>query len=60
MEPLESAVPKDEQPLLLELPEKPESTGKSKTETEAKGPVRLRQPQRQQFTMMVQCFDDLS
>ena len=59
MEPLESAVPKDEQPLLLELPEKPESTGKSKTETEAKGPVRLRQPQRQQFTMMVQCFDDL-
>ena len=59
MEPVESAVPKDEQPLLLELPEKPESTGKSKTETEAKGPVRLRQPQRQQFTMMVQCFDDL-
>jgi len=59
MEPLESAVPKDEQPLLLELPEKPESTGKSKTETEARGPVRLRQPQRQQFTMMVQCFDDL-
>src|SRR5438105_768301 len=59
MEPIESAVPKDEQPLLLELPEKPESTGKSKTETEAKGPVRLRQPQRQQFTMMVQCFDDL-
>ena len=59
MEPIESAVPKDEQPLLLELPEKPESIGKSKTETEAKGAVRLRQPQRQQFTMMVQCFDDL-
>jgi transposase len=59
MEPLEGHAAKDEQPLLLELPEKPESTEGSKTETEAKGPVRLRQPQRQQFAMMVQCFDDL-
>src|SRR5947199_9456035 len=59
MEPIESVMPKDEQPLLLELPEKPESTGESKTESEAKGPVRLRQPQRQQLAMMVQCFDDL-
>src|SRR5947199_7873017 len=59
MEPIESVMPKDEQPLLLELAEKPESTGESKTESEAKGPVRLRQPQRQQLAMMVQCFDDL-
>ncbi|HEV3039963.1 MAG TPA: transposase, partial [Candidatus Angelobacter sp.] len=59
MKPIEGHAAKDEQPLLLELPEKPESTGESKTEAEAKGPVRLRQPQRQQFAMMVQCFDDL-
>src|SRR5579872_2535377 len=59
METLEGKAAKDEQPLLLELPEKPESAEGSKTETEAKRPVRLRQPQRQQFALMVQCFDDL-
>jgi len=49
----------DEQPVLLELPKTTECGMNPPTEEEGKGPVRLRQPQRNQLAMVPQCIDDL-
>jgi transposase len=55
-------LPNEQQPVLVSLPEKTESTdskqGREKSE-ESSGAVRLRQPQRQQFALVPQCLDDL-
>ena len=47
------------QPVLLELPAKTESEVNPESEPQGQGPVRLRQPQRNQLTMVAQCVDDL-
>src|SRR2546427_782663 len=44
----------DQQPILLQLPERTAAIAEA-----AQGPVRLRQPQRNQVAMVVQCVDDL-
>jgi hypothetical protein len=60
MEKIESSQPADDsQPVLLELPPTPESGVDAKREEENQGPVRLRQPQRQQLVLVAQCVDDL-
>jgi len=61
MEKIESNVQvDDQQPVLLQLPERTESITKTEEEAEEdRGPVRLRQPQRNQVAMVVQCVDDL-
>lgn len=49
----------DSQPALLELPPTTESGVNPKSEEENQGPVRLRQPQRDQLALVAQCVDDL-
>ena len=49
----------DEQPVLLELPKRTECGVNCQIEEESPAPVRLRQPQRTQVAMVVQCVDDL-
>lgn len=60
MEKIESTqCAKDSQPVLLELPSTSESGVTPNREEENQGPVRLRQPQRNQLVLVAQCVDDL-
>src|SRR5437660_12759226 len=60
METMESHQPtEDSQPVLLELPSTPESGVKGESEKENQAPVRLRQSQRKQLSMVPQCADDM-
>lgn len=51
----------EQQPILVPLPEKAESKDEKRGSEKAQegGPVRLRQPQRQQLVLVAQCVDDL-
>lgn len=60
MEKIDSSQPaNDAQPALLELSSVGESGVERKSEEENTGPVRLRQPQRQQLVLVSQCVDEL-
>lgn len=54
-----SQVAEDSQEVLLELSPTGESGVKGESEKANQGPVRLRQPQRQQLALVPQCVDDL-
>lgn len=62
MESPDSREPVSEQPVLVALPERAEAADKKQgveKGEESSGPLRLRQPQRQQLVLVPQCIDDL-